>query len=181
MFECLVPFRLPAQFGQQTFLATAFYMSGYLYKKQEILAFKSNIIGVGLLFIPAIAAIFVRWEMIDVKGASILLYYLIAMAGTLGVISLSRYLSEHRFANVLTYIGNKTLYILTFHFLAFKLVSLIYIKLCGLPINSLAQFPTVKEATDWLWLVYSIIGVVLSLLIWEIFHRVPQLLRINKE
>lgn len=171
MFESLIPFKLPAQFGQQTFLATAFYMSGYFYKKQQVQICKSNAIGICLLFIPAVAAICFRWGMIEVNGMTILPYYLIALSGTIGVISLSKFLTEHQFANVLVYIGNKTLYILTFHFLAFKLVSYLYIKLHGMPIGFLSQFPVIKESPDWLWPFYSIAGVVFPLLVWKVFHR----------
>lgn len=181
MFEGLIPFKLSAQFGQQTFIGTVFYMSGYFYKKQQVQICKSNAIGICLLFIPAVAAICLRWGMIEVNGMTILPYYLIALAGTIGVISLSKFLAEHQFANVLVYIGNKTLYILTFHFLAFKLVSFLYIKHCELPIELLSQFPVIKESPDWLWLIYSIVGVVFSLFIWEAFHQVPLLLKTCKE
>lgn len=181
MFEGLIPFKFPAQFGQQTFLATAFYMSGYIYKKQQVQICKSNAIGICLLFIPAVAAICFRWGMIEVNGVTILPYYLIAMAGTIGVISLSKFLANHRFANVLVYIGNKTLYILTFHFLAFKLVSFIYIIFSGLPIELLSQNPVLKESPNWLWPIYSIVGVVFSLFIWEAFHQMPLLLKTCEE
>jgi len=181
ILEGALPFALPQQFGQQTLLSTAFYMSGYFYKKQRTDTDSiSKTIGVCLLLIPAVAAIFVYWGMVEVTGVKILFYFIIAQAGTFGVISLSQYLSKHRFKSVFAYIGNKSLYILTFHFLAFKLVSFLYIQQYGLPMSLLSQSPVLKESSDWLWLVYSIVGVAFSVLVWEAFHRVSQLLKQNK-
>ena len=45
----------------------------------------------------------------------------------------------------LDFIGKNTLTILTWHFLAFKLVSLSIIGIYDLPIERLAEFPVIKE------------------------------------
>lgn len=83
----------------------------------------------------------------------------------------------------ISYIGNKTLYILTFHFIAFKLVSWLYLYVEGLSIDNLSQFPVLQNSKFYLWIIYSLIGVGISLLIWELFHvRVSflKLLKLNK-
>lgn len=69
-----------------------------------------------------------------------------------------------RLQNILSYIGAHTLVILSLHFLAFKIVSLCYIEFKGLPISYLASFPVIKDQNPFLWIMYSIVGVILPLL-----------------
>jgi fucose 4-O-acetylase-like acetyltransferase len=90
--------------------------------------------------------------------------------GTIGAIQLAKRLKHGKVVAVLDYIGNKTLYILTFHFLAFKAVSYLWIKTHDLPINFLSQFPVLQATGSWMWVVYAIAGVALPLLVWELFH-----------
>ena len=79
--------------------------------------------------------------------------YVIAMTGMMGVVLLSRELSRHCIAPVFAYIGDKTLYILVFHFLAFKLVSFSYIFANNLPIDYLTQFPVIQDANTYMWVI----------------------------
>lgn len=62
-------------------------------------------------------------------------------------------------AKVLGFVGKHTLTILTWHFLAFKLVSLLIIGIYDLPMERLAEFPVITEyaKTGW-WLAYFIIA-----------------------
>lgn len=157
-------------FREQTLLATAFYMSGYLYREKQILTAHPLRTGLLLLSVPAILAIWIQLAM-DVQGWLVPVEYVIALTGTIGIILLSRALAECRISSVLTYIGDKTLYILIFHFLAFKLVSFCYLYLTHQPIDLLTSFPVLKESNGWLWLVYVISGTALPLAIWEMTHR----------
>ncbi len=163
--------KLPAQFGEQTLLATAFYMSGYIYRKIDSKCNYPHTAGSVLFIIPAIAAMFMSLSM-DCKNSIVLLYYIIAICGTIATIQLSKWLSDIRFVSLLSYIGDKTLYILTFHFLSFKLASYIYIKYNHLPLDNLAQFPVLEVTGSWMWIVYTLVGISLSLLIWELGYRV---------
>lgn len=170
-----LPVRLPAQFGEQTLLATAFYMSGYIYHKTDLKSTYTHIIGPALFIVPAIVAIYTSLSM-DCKGSIVWLYYVIAICGTVATIQLSKWLSQTKIASLLGYIGDKTLYILTFHFLAFKLVSYVNIEYSHLPLNSLAQFPVLKTTNSWMWIVYTLVGIFLSLGIWELVNRIPKFL-----
>lgn len=67
---------------------------------------------------------------------------------------------------IITHIGNNTLTILTFHFLAFKLVSLIIIWVYNLPTYRLAEFPVIYNYADILWVImYTFVGLLCPLLI----------------
>lgn len=162
-----LPIKLPAQFGEQTLLATAFYISGYIYHKTDLKGTYPHIIESALFIVPAIAAIYTSLGM-DCKGSIVWLYYVIAICGTVATMQLSKWLSSTRIASLLSYIGNKTLYILTFHFLSFKLVSYIYIKYNHLPLDNLAQFPVLEITNSWIWVVYTLVGISLPLLIWKL-------------
>jgi hypothetical protein len=63
------------------------------------------------------------------------------------------------------------LWIMALHFLSFKLVSYIYILINDLPITNLIDFPVLKICINlpYMWVVYTIIGVLLPLIIREIF------------
>ena len=170
--SCVI-INIPIQFGTQTILATAFYISGYIYHK--ILYTKHtyyNLQQSYFLLIPAIFAVFTDWSMIRTfHGWECLLYYLIAVFGIIGIMGISQWIeNKHFISKILKYIGDKTLYILTFHFLAFKLVSYIYIRQSNLPIDLLTSFPTIKDCPSYLWIIYTIIGISLSLLIWKLLH-----------
>lgn len=150
-------------------MATAFYLTGYVFHKIGIINKIPLIVGIGLFLIPAFAALYVNWGM-NCKGLISIPYYIVALAGTLGVLSISNRLSSQKISSVFSYIGNKTLYILTFHFLAFKLVSWLYICIKKLPLDYLTQFPVLQSSNSYLWVIYSLVGIGISLLIWELLH-----------
>ena len=130
------------------------------------------IAGLLLLIVPAIAAFFVKLNMATVQGWLVSVDYAIAMAGTMSIVLLSRELSRHRIAPIFAYIGDKTLYILAFHFLAFKPVSFVYLHFNGLPIDLLTMFPVLEETNSWMWIVYVISGIIFPLAIWELIHHI---------
>jgi len=83
-------------------------------------------------------------------------------------------LIAHRYNNkLLQYIGKNTVIILAFHFLAFKLVSLIQILIYKYPSSMLAKFPVISGSGGW-WIIYSIIGVFLPILVKYILDKVKQ-------
>ena len=67
--------------------------------------------------------------------------------------------------NALDFVGKKTLYILIFHFISFKIVSRVYIIINKIPFTELASFPIVENDNKCLWIIYSIVGVLVPLLI----------------
>lgn len=170
LFEQRLSIGIPQQLKEQTFLATAFYLSGYLFHKVGKFQNIPLIAGIVLLLVPACVALFVKWSMNDCKAWISIPYYAVALTGTLGVFSISTWLSKQKISSLFSYVGNKTLYILTFHFIAFKLVSWLYIYVKGLPIDCLTQFPVLRDSISYLWIMYSVVGIGISLLIWELLH-----------
>lgn len=172
MCEKWLPFNLPYQFGEQTMLAIAFYLTGYLFRKINTLNIKHPTWAITAFAIPFATAICMEASMTTTKGFEIPLYYFVALSGIMGVLSLSRWIVQYSpIASFFKYVGDKTLYILVFHFPAFRLVSYAYITSNNLP-PSLLKFHTINDAPSWLWVAYAIVGLAISLLMWEINNRI---------
>ena len=102
------------------------------------------------------------------------LYLFGALSGILMTQNASAYIQRVPQLNkFLVYIGNNTLPILTWHFLCFKLVSLLIIKIHDLPIEMLAHFPVIPEyAPQGWWIGYTIVGLGISLGINALFRSI---------
>lgn len=172
--EDYLPFKIPSQFGPQTLLATAVFMTGYMFKRLDILGKMSITHKTLMLSVPLIVAIFTSLSITSSQGIQVVLCYLIALTGIIGVLGISAYLSDKSISKVFTYIGDKTLYILVFHFLAFKIVSYVYIILTGRSIEDLERFPGVVNPPSYLWIIYAIFGIAFSLAVWEIVDKVQK-------
>lgn len=158
-------------FDQKTWIGLAFFLSGLLYRRCNIQIKHLQITGIILMLIPAIVATTFHFGIDTTKGPSIIPFYLVAFCGTLGLLCLSRRIRpKHSIGAVLSYVGNRTLYILTFHFLAFKIVSATYVFIHHLPREIIGQFPVIWESNTWLWFIYSIVGILLPLVICETVH-----------
>lgn len=93
-------------------------------------------------------------------------YTLSAILGTWCIYSLPWQKFNSKIADLTCYIGKHTLEILTWHFLCFKIVSLLIISIYGLPINRLAEFPMIGEYSNKGWFVaYFTIGVGIPILV----------------
>lgn len=161
--------RIPVQFSEKTCMGVAFYISGYLFRKANVRTCSSIVMECGMLLIPAFMALFVRWGADSCKGWQILPYYIVAICGTLGVIGISSRLSQTgTFSAAMSYIGKRTLDILTFHFLAFKLVTAVYVFVRHLPMQALSAWPVLTGVDGRMWIAYSLVGLAFPLLVREL-------------
>ena len=146
-------------------LATSFFLAGYTFRKMP--DNQSRLwIGLMALFIVAGVTFFFTGSM-GTKGWAVFPYFAVAMTGSVGVVNLAG-LIKGNMLKALDYIGSKTLYILTFHFIAFKLVSLMWIGAYNWPIHRLSDFPVISGVNMFSWIIYSIIGVIVPLGVWEV-------------
>ena len=169
--EHLLPLGIPSQFQCQTLLALALFLSGYAYKKltRGVEPRKLRPLML-LLLVPLIVSLWWHTGMSGAEGLS-WLYYVVAMCGTLGFLQLTGLLRHGKVAAAVNYIGGKTLYILTFHFLCFKPVSLLWLWAHGDPLDRLSEFPILAGTDSMLWVAYTLAGVALPLVIWEAKER----------
>ena len=151
--------------GAKEWLAVSCMMAGYLYKSYSIDKLVNNhiayVIPVCALLV-ILGSIYWNGEMINLKWTHTIPYFISAIAGSIIVMKVSKYMTEKTcyISHFISNIGNMTLEILTWHFLCFKIVNLIIIAYYGLPIEHLAEFPVMKpyHVQGW-WILYFIIGV----------------------
>lgn len=158
--------------GGKEFLASSFYLMGKFLKERSFY-FRCN--WIVLLFSVALIAVgTLYWEM-GMNGNrmcwwKVLPYFVTAMLGINLVISLSKYLDgrwgSKPYVKFLVDAGDNSLTILTWHFLSFKIVSLLIIVIGGLSIDELSEFPVItRYAQMGFSLLYFVVGIVVPMVI----------------
>lgn len=154
-FDLRIPFW---GIGSLSFLSTAFFLMGYVYRKKYG-NWNKGFLTILFAVIVAIGSVFCYTSMLSFTTEKILPYAICAICGTVMTLNISQYIAskEGWARKALVYVGNNTLTVLTWHFLCFKIVSLIIIQLYNLPIEQLACFPIIPEYASW-WLIYFVVG-----------------------
>lgn len=153
--------------GAKEFLATIFFLSGYLYKRNNWKI--ENYLWIIPISIVALALGTEYWQcaMGTLTWQKFLPYIITAMLGTLMIFAVSKKIeiNNGRFRNAMIYIGNNTLTILTWHFLSFKIINLLILSIYGLPIKMTASFPVIEYyAYKGWWIAYFAVGMGIPLL-----------------
>lgn len=144
--------------------AAAFFLAGKSYFEMQLsLNWK---IAVGLLMSVVIfSSVYSEFmEVLGVTGVKMLIMYTVALISITGILHLCK-LIKGRMLSFLDYLGRNTMDILTFHLLTFKAVSLLLIVVSGLEIERLSDFPVLTGLTGYEWILYTIAGVTLPLLL----------------
>ena len=151
--------------GAKEFFGVACMMAGYMYKSYSIEKFVDKYFAYVILACASLVILgSMYWygEMLYLEWTRTIPYYVSAIAGSILVMKFSRSIVEktHYLSDFITNIGNRTLEILTWHFLCFKIVSLIIIAYYGLPIDHLAEYPVMipYNIQGW-WILYFMVGV----------------------
>lgn len=162
-----------SQFSVQTVLALTFFLSGWLSKEfiNKYSAFLEKYFW-WLFLVPFIASFEEQKLIISVKGLDAILYYVIAIIGTFAFIGFSKWIAKYNtITPLLNYIGNRTLYILIFHILFMRFVSLtLYYCYDDIPIYELTKFYIIEGYRLWFAIPYTIVGIGGSLLMWKLLH-----------
>lgn len=160
--------RVPFYVYDKDVLGASFMVMGYCYK-QAGLKWENHIIPVMIIGVCLLVLGTAYWQcsMVGLVWTKTIPYTITAIAGTLMIFSLCKRLANLSFfQKSLSYIGDRTLSILTWHFLSFKIVSLVIIGIYGITITRLAEFPVIQEYSikGW-WILYITIGVTIPLLL----------------
>lgn len=165
--------RIPYYIKSREILASAFIVTGFAYRHNNWrLHYKTLTVSLLGAAIVAVGALLWPCSMLSFTWKTIIPYYFSAIAGTLMVFACCKWLSTNKLVGrALAYIGDKTLDILTWHFLSFKIVSICMIFVLGLQIERLAEFPVIEDfAYKGWWVAYFVVGLGVSLLM-EYFIR----------
>jgi len=100
------------------------------------------------------------------------LFLIISCSGCYMLLTLSRFIHSKwkGVTIVLDYIGRNTLTIMALHYISFKLVMLLQIWIYDYPVKYLAYYPIVPENISHWWIVYTIAGVGIPILLSGIYH-----------
>lgn len=148
-------------------MSSTFYLSGYIFRKYDILA-KVNNLTSSILFLTLsiIGIIILPWtNMLEYTIITVTPFFIVAFSGTILVLNLSQILETYNARYVLYYLGQNTMAIFALHMLCFKLGNLIKIAIYNMPIYRLAEFQIIYEHNSIFWVVYTIIGICIPLVI----------------
>ena len=106
---------------------------------------------------------------------NVLFYFVVSLAGWLLLWCIAT-ICMKKCADVLIFIGKRTLAILLFHYLSFKLVTFMYIKFVHGNIEELTNGTTIQNCPNYLWIVYLLAGIVLPLALQFVFEKTKRLI-----
>lgn len=157
-------FRIPwFDIMERDFLAAAFIYTGNIYRELELKYEENHCIIAPLLLVVIITSFFLKTDMQSLWCTRVIPYYMVALCGILMIFSISHWLNglSGRIHDALVFTGNNTFNVLTWHFLSFRLFSLLLILLLDLPWDRLAHYPVIadKWIQWWAWPLYTIVGV----------------------
>lgn len=157
-----------------TFLCLTFFLSGYLYKlyspQMKQLKLNNSLWLIGIALTIA-GSIYMPVKMHTVDTWQIFPYWIIALSGCVMVMQISTFLQSSMISNPLDYIGKRTLHIMIWHFLSFKLLTLLLVTIGVMSQQDLLAFPVPHSARHGWWVLYSIVGTATPLAIELIINR----------
>ncbi len=144
-----------------------FFVAGFSYRKIENEKFYSYIAifistaltFCGLLYFHQVTGV------LGIKDEYLLPYSFVALSGIIMVLNLSKWIERYSIKAFFYYVGNNTMIILALHFISLKIVSLLKIWIYGWPIERLAEFPVIEEYNTYWWLIYSIVGTMIPIIV----------------
>lgn len=157
--------------GLQSFFAGYFvYLIGMLLKDTRLLDFVKKHMLVSL--VVSLGGLFLlnnngRIELNDGHIENVVFFTLTSLMGLVLIYIISS--NSNCFSDFIEYIGRHSLWILGLHFLNFKIVTLVYLKIMQDNTYTLAAYPVVYKS-DMLWIAYTVVGILAPLLVKAIFQ-----------
>lgn len=150
--------------NSRDFMAVAYFLSGTLYARidHEILGkYKAHIITCAIIFL-ALQTTFMPASIDSLTVASVLPFYITSTLSGVALILLCQTTKTTPLMTMMAKIGVRTIDVLIFHFLFFKIITAIYILAMGHSVSRLSEFPVLNDTNNWLWIAYTVVAVALS-------------------
>lgn len=145
-----------------------FFISGFVLKGikdvQWIADRYHTWLGLGLLLLTLLISTWVSGDMRLPHTWKLIIRYIGAIAGCIGLLILCKKLRNERLKKFFKFCGESTMFILTWHFLCFKLVDYALISAYDRPVSELAVFPTHRQLGITYWWLYSLAVIGIPLL-----------------
>lgn len=104
---------------------------------------------------------------------------LVSIAGFVTVLGIASIVPNNKYMRWFSYIGQHTMCIMLWHFLAFKVVNLVQIFYYKLPMYYLASTPTLYVSSIYWKLLYLFMGVVLPIMVAIVWGRIKQYMSVK--
>lgn len=157
-------------------LAAIYIVLGYNFSKLEERLRKFSIMALFLMFaILTIATLTYHRMSMFSSHFDIIIYLFVSSIGSLFLIGLSEQICKiPKCVYFFGWIGKHTMTIFTFHFLAFKIVSLLIIALYGINYSRLSQFPVITDIPSMWWGIYTLAGVFIPIICLLVFNKIKK-------
>lgn len=157
--------------GSREFIASAIVLIGYTYRNIKINLNKTTLYYLIPVTLIVLTLGMRYWQMtlLNITWWKIIPFVATSLLATITIIECCKIIGTNnqksKIVKLLIKIGDNTITILTWHFLCFKLVSLVIIWIYHLPMNFLGSFPAIELYAKRGWfIVYFIIGIFIPLL-----------------
>ncbi len=155
-------------------ITTFLYYLGYLYKNHEDKVRLDYRMAFAALLLLIIIDKYINFKIVSINSVIgnplTALFYLVLtpVLGTYLVLYISKKLENFKISGLLSSFGKKTITILALHFLCFKIVNYIIIRLNDLDISLLSSFPVIKGYESW-FILYLLTGVCVPVIMHNLF------------
>lgn len=166
---CCMGLKIPGKLMiRRAFFAYLPFLMGYYFRRIQNLAAGKKyslflfILSAGLL----VTAFHLKWtnSVNDAVSENVLVYGLLTASGWFLCRIPSLYCPE-KLKEGIVYLGKHTLCIVLCHFLAFRIVSWLYVLITGAPSVLIASFPIIVTGDGFMWVIYTVSGMAVSLLL----------------
>ena len=154
--------------NSRDFTALAYFFTGTLYSRidrQVVVRHRYPLLLAAVLFL-VLQTTFIPVTISTLRAGTVLPFYITSTTAALALIQLCYITPRIAFTNAIVKIGTRTIDVLIFHFLVFKMVTAAILLIEGLPIERLSDFPVPQfnnlSYASWLWIVYTVVAVILS-------------------
>lgn len=146
------------------FMGAFFYILGYIYHQRENVILYNGYVIVLFFMLLGLIAMYSHTMSMYCSFEDTFIYILVSLIGIIGTYGIAYQIERTRIKSFFYFIGKHTLEVLALHFLAFKLVSYIIIKIYSLPNDRLSELPIVTFNNYQTWYFYSLFGICLPLI-----------------
>lgn len=155
------------------FLCISYLYSGMLIQEyKNSIPFTTSVLVISFLIVLIGSIMFIGTiDMRFTTVKNIVPYYLLSFSGVLMVFCLSKKLENSSINTIFFYIGNHTMPILALNLLALKVGNLIKIWIYSLPMNNLSSYTVIYEYNSYFWVLYTMIGITIPLLVHSLFSK----------
>lgn len=175
-YFCMNNIHLPLELQRESILLLFFTFGFYLKITPPILKIGNNLYLIIRILILLVCPFFAKIDLAYSIIFNPIVLIVCSFCGITLLLDFCHFLKQCKQTKLLQKIlclcGKHSLAVFALHFISFKIVSLIIINIKHLDINLLTSFPTIKNASPYWWIFYTVIGVLTPLALNILYTRI---------